>query len=584
MITPDTEIRLREALGDALDSLFEAGTLTGPRLGVTLQEPRHEGHGDFACAVALSLARTARKNPRQIATELQKALGDANGLLEKAEIAGPGFLNLFVKAEAFHQDLVSLIKSGDDYLRSNEGRGKRVLVEFVSANPTGPLHVAHGRGAVIGDVVANLLEATGHDVTREYYINDQGAQTEHLARSIYIRYGQSFGRELSPPSDFYPGDYVIDIAANLRETDGDRFLDAGESVWFEEFRRRGIAELTARIKSDCAAFGIIFGHWQSEIALTCAVLADGRDALPALLDDLKSGGFIDERDGKLWFRTTDFGDDKDRVVKRDDGRTTYFASDIAYHRDKLARGFDRLINVWGADHGGYIARVKAGIAALGHNPDVLDIILVQMVTLSRSGEPVRMGKRLGTAIWLREVIDEVGADAVRYSFAMRRSDAQLDFDLDLAKRQSMDNPLYYAQMGHARICSMASRAAELGYDVDAIAVTPETVEALRLPEEIALIKTLLQAPGVVSDAARTSSPHLLPHYIQRLIAQFHGYYTRYKGDERVVSDDRQKTHARLLLCRALQTTLAGMLAIIGVDAPERMYLSESKNETEIKES
>ena len=453
------------------------------------------------------------------------------------------------------------------------GHGERILLEYVSANPTGPLHVAHGRGAVTGDVMASLLRVAGYHVDREYYVNDLGNQTDVMARSVYLRYAELHGQAFTPPEQFYPGAYITDIAADLKSEVGDRYLGKPEAEWLEILRERGITRMLARIKSDLAAFGVEFENWVSERELT------ERVGLQGMLQRLQAAGHIYEQDGKKWFRSTDFGDDKDRVVLREDGRPTYFASDIAYHDNKMQRGYKRLINVWGADHGGYVTRVKAGLTALGYANDPMHVVLIQMVSLSRGGEAVRMGKRLGTAVWLREIIDEAGKDATRYLFIMRRSEAQMDFDIDLAIKKSIENPVFYAQMGHARLASIVRKAKEAGVpppNPDKAGV----LDALTLPEELDLIKTLARVPDALADAAEQLEPHQVVHYVQGLIAQFHSYYTQYKNTERVISDHAAKTEARLLLCAGLQTVLKVLLTLLGVDAPDRMVLPDDSNDVQ----
>ncbi len=557
---------LEDRLQSAVASLWRAAGIEGDPAPSSLQPTKQASFGDYATTAALGLAKALRPPPRAVAEKLQAALGDAGGLLAKIEIAGPGYLNFFVRDEALRASLYELLAAGPGFIRSDAGAGKKVLVEYVSANPTGPLHIAHGRGAVMGDVLCNLLDAAGYHVEREFYVNDLGNQCDVMARSVHLRYQELCGRAITTPEEFYPGEYIIDIAKELLAEHKEAYLDAPEEAWLPVFRACGIARMLDRIRDDLERFGVRFDRFVSERELTSRLGFDG------LLQGLAAEGHVYEQEGKRWFRTTDFGDDKDRVVVREDGRPTYFASDILYHDDKLRRGFASLIDIWGADHGGYIARVKAGIAALGWPPEALEVLLVQMVSLSRGGESVRMGKRLGTAVWLREVIDEAGRDATRYFFLMRRMDAQLDFDIDLAKKRSLDNPVYYAQMGHARLCAIARRARQEGVFEPELA--EGALDALVLPAEIGLIKTLLLAPEVVRDAAESREPHRVVHYVQELIAQFHAYYTQYKGSERVVSEDAVKTRARLLLCRALQMALAALLGILGVEAPEQMSLVE----------
>lgn len=567
MTETDLKCRLTHELRRSFHKLKTSIELPDNPPPVVLTSPKTEEHGDFACNIALVLARSAKRNPRDLAALLVRDLGDAGGLLERAEVAGPGFINLFVSAHAWRRVLSDILKQGPRWIRSNHGQGHRVLLEYVSANPTGPLHVAHGRGAVTGDVLANLLDAAGYRVEREFYVNDQGHQVDVLARSIHLRYRELFGDIIEPPDEFYPGGYIRDIARALRDIEGERYLKVPENDWLEPVRDFGIKRLLERIRADLDAFGVRFDRFTSERELV------SRGDLDGLLRELKSRDVVYQQDGKTWFRTTDYGDDKDRVVIREDGRSTYFCSDIAYQRDKAERGFDSLINIWGADHGGYVARVRAGLEALGYAPALLDVVLIQMVSLTRSGEAVRMGKRLGTAVWLRDVVEEVGRDAVRYFFLLRRSDSQFDFDLDLATKKSLDNPVYYAQMGHARLCSIMHRAEEQGYP------TPQdgdgALDALALREELRLIKMMACAPEVVVHAATSREPHQVVFYVQELIAEFHSYYTRYGSSERVISNDSTKTRARLLLCSALRTTLGALLGILGVEAPERMEQPEA---------
>lgn len=558
--------QLTTCVEQGLQRLHHNGFLTGFLPRVVLSPPKQASHGDYACTVALALAKTAGKKPRDIATALQSELGLCGGLLSKTDIAGPGYLNLYVSDATWHQQLAEILQQGKQFLRSNRGQQERVLLEYVSANPTGPLHVAHGRGCVLGDVTANLMATAGWQVEREYYVNDLGNQIDIMARSVYLRYGELCGRPFTPPEEFYPGEYITDIARELHAEVGERYLDTGEDVWLEPLREMGVRCMLDRIRADLAAYGVHYDHFVSEKAL-------GREMdLHKMLADLEQAGHIYEEDGKKWFRSTAFGDDKDRVVIREDGRVTYFATDIAYHHNKLQRGFKRLINVWGADHGGYVTRVKAGITALGHPGDPLHVILMQMVSLTRGGEAVRMGKRLGTAVWLREIIDEAGKDATRYFFLMRRADTQMDFDIDLATKKSLDNPVFYAQMGYARMASILRRAQAEGVPTPALSI--EALGPLTLPEELDLIKTMARAPDVVADAAEALEPHQVVNYVQGLIAQFHSYYTQYKNTERVISADAAKTQARLLLCQGLAEVLRDLLDLLGVAAPERMTLPE----------
>ena len=575
MATVSIRHRLTDVLTRTVERLRASGAITGDVPAIQLTPPKDPQHGDFASNIAMILAKSAKKNPREVATLIQNEVGNGDGLLDKVEVAGPGFINFRVTNKAVLESFAEALKAGDQFVRSQHGKGEKVLVEFVSANPTGPLHLGHGRGAVVGDVTASLLDAAGYDVKREYYINDLGNQTDVMARSVHLRYSELLGRPLVAPEDFYPGEYIIDIAREVQAEQGDKLLDAPESEWLEAIKARGIALMMKRIKEDLAGFNVKFDSFVSERELS------ERIGLPAYVERLGKLGHTFVEEGKTWFRSTTFGDDKDRVIIREDGRPTYITADMAYHEDKLERGFVKLIDVLGADHGGYVPRVRAGIAAVGYDPKALDVILIQIVSISRGGEAVRMGKRLGTAVWLREVLDQVGPDAFRYFFIMRRSDAQMDFDLELATKKTLDNPVFYAQMGHARMCAIVRKATEQGISVPTY--EPGILDALTLPEEIALIKTMLRAPEVVIDAAATREPHQVVHFIQELIAQFHSYYSQYRSTERVVSTDVRKTNARLLLCEGLRTTLHALLGILGVSAPERMSLDDVSLEESSKE-
>lgn len=548
-------------------------SLEGDLPSVEVELPRNPEHGDFATGLAMQLARPARKNPRQIAQLLIDHLEDPEGVVEKVEIAGPGFLNFRLKPAVWFAALDDVFDRADAFGRA-PSRGKKVLVEFVSANPTGPLHVGHGRGAVTGDVISTLLDWAGWDVTREYYVNDAGNQVEVLAGSVHVRYRQLFGEEVSLPEDAYPGDYVIEVAEALKARDGDKWLTAPESEWRPALRQFAIDRMVELIKADLGAFNIRFDRFASERWY------HDEGLVKQALEDLRGRGLLYEEDGGVLFRSSDFGDDKDRAVEKKDGTHTYLASDIAYHREKLERGYDLLVNVWGADHGGYVPRMRAAIEALGRDPDMLHVVLVQMVNLTREGQPVRMGKRSGEFVTLREVIDEVGRDATRFFFIMRRSDAQFDFDLELAKRQSMDNPVYYMQYGHARIASILRKAAEAGHPAPEGRPDEAALTALGLPEEIDLAKRSLNFPEVVQGAAEAQEPHRIVYYLQETIAAFHAYYTKYKNTERVVSDDAVKTTGRLYLVAALKQVLRNGLEVLGVDAPEEMARADADEDAE----
>jgi arginyl-tRNA synthetase len=554
---------MKQALVKLLEQSIQAGIdkgflppVTTPRIEVELS--RDPGHGDYASNIAMILASLAKKNPREIAKILMEGIEDRDGVLEKVEIAGPGFLNFFVREGGLTALLDAVEREGDRYGSSDLGKGRRVQVEFVSANPTGPLHIGHARGAVVGDVVANILAAVGYQVFREYYINDAGNQMNNLGKSVLLRYRELLGETTEFPEGCYRGDYIRDLAAELLKRDGEKHLveDAAEVArLFTDYAAGAILE---GIKEDLRTFGVVFDLYFSERELY-------RDeGVEKLLRDLEEKDFVYREGEALWFRTTAFGDEKDRVVVRKNGDPTYFAADIAYHRNKFLRGFETVIDIWGADHHGYIPRMSAAVQALGHEKDALKVILVQLVSLLRDGKPAAMSTRSGEFVTLREVVDEVGRDAARYNFLMRRSDSHLDFDLELAKKQSNENPVYYVQYAHARICSILRMAAERG--ISAPAAGEADASLLRLPEETDLIKAITRFPEVVEGAARTLEPHRLTFYLNDLAALFHSYYNRNK----VISEDGGLTGARLFLVRSVLTVLKNALKMLGVSTPEKM--------------
>ncbi len=449
--------KLRQHLSDALQACYREGLLvSGHCPEIILEIPANASHGDFATNLAMTLARVEKKPPRQIAEILVRTLGNAGGLCRQVEIAGPGFINFFISSQCWYEVLDEIVQQGEDYGKSQLGAGREIQVEFVSANPTGPLHIGHGRGAAIGDAVATVLAAAGYRVQREYYINDAGNQVALLGRSVWLRLRELLGQSVVFPEDGYQGDYVREIARDLLREHGEGIAGQAEAEAVSFCSDFGVKAMLRWIDGDLREFGVRFDNWYSERTLY------ERDLVNKELGKLRERGLTFEKEGALWFRTTDFGDDKDRVLLRSDGSPTYFASDVAYHMEKFERGFDVVVDVWGADHHGYVPRMKAVLAGLGHAPDDLQVILIQMVSLLREGQPVSMGKRSGEFVTLREVIDEVGRDACRFFFLMRRSDSQLDFDLELAKKQSNENPVYYVQYAHARICSIHRNAADAG--------------------------------------------------------------------------------------------------------------------------
>jgi arginyl-tRNA synthetase len=521
-----------------------------------LEPPKQREFGDLATNVAMLWAKTAKKPPRAIAELILKNIEDPDGIIARREIAGPGFLNFAFAPKFYYQRLREL--AGDKEPRLDLGRGEKVQVEFASVNPTGPLHVGHGRVAAIGDALARLHQATGFDVQKEYYVNDAGKQMENLGLSIEARYRELFGETVEFPAEGYPGDYVIDVAKSLKASAGDKFLHDDAAVKY--FTQHGGAALLETIRRQLGAFGIEFDSFFSEKALR------ERSEVAHSMDLLRARGLLYTQDGAEWFRSTQFGDDKDRTVIKSDGDLTYFASDIAYHRNKFERKFTRLINVWGADHHGYVARLKAAMRGLGYNADILRVVLVQMVQLTRGGEPVRMGKRTGEFVTLDEVLQEVGRDAARFFFLMRKSDSQLDFDLELAKRQSSDNPVFYVQYAHARVASILEQAQKAGIVWNSSDTGRLALERLELAEELELIRRMIQFNDVLEEALQDLEPHRMIFYLLELAGDFHRYYNRH----RIISDDRGLSHARLLLVVNAQKTIRRGLEILGVDAPLRM--------------
>lgn len=550
---------LRELLTQAIEKTAKGGELNSTDLPpLLLEPPKQREFGDLATNVAMLWAQRAKKPPRVIAEMILKNIEDPDGLLARKEIAGPGFLNFTFSSQFYYQRLRELADGKEGNL--DIGQGGKVQVEFASVNPTGPLHVGHGRVAVIGDVLARLHEAVGFDVEREYYVNDAGKQMENLGRSLYARYQELLGMPYEFPVDGYPGDYVKELAEAVNGENGSKFAAVSQDAAIEFFTRYGGDALLQTIKNQLGEFGIHFDSFFSEKALR------ERNEVVETIELLRSRGLIYAQDGAEWFRSTEFGDDKDRTVIKSDGELTYFASDIAYHRNKFERRFNKLINVWGADHHGYVPRLKAAMQGLGYDPSILQVVLVQMVQLTRGGEPVRMGKRTGEFVSLEEVLQEVGRDAARFFFLMRKSDSHLDFDLELAKRQSSDNPVFYVQYAHARVCSILEQARKSGILAGIRSDPPVTLEWLKLGEELELIRQMVQFNDVLEDSVRELEPHRIVFYLLELAGEFHRYYNRF----RVISDDPGLSHARLFLVQNVQKTFRRGLEILGVQAPTKM--------------
>ncbi len=522
---------------------------------VVIEHPQNSEHGDYASSLPLKLARATGISPLTIANDMVSLIASTPEI-DRVVVAPPGFINFILKSDWLTSQVNSILKAGDSYGNIELGQGSRVQIEFVSVNPTGPLHVGHGRGAILGSTLANVLTSAGHKVEKEYYINDTGSQIDAFSRSLYARYQQCLGVEAKMPSDGYLGNYMVDLAKEITAEDGDRFRTLPETEAISQLGQLGLEKIISQIKVDLELLGVSFDAWFSERSLY-----DGGQ-YQAAISLLHQGGYISEKEGATWFVSTALGEDKDNVVIRSDGSPTYFATDIAYHYDKfLKRKFDMVINIWGADHLGHVSRMKAVVGALGINPEQLKVIISQMVTLRRGGELIRISKRSGDIITLRELVEEVGADACRFFFLSRTADSQMDFDLELAKKQSADNPVYYVQYAHARIASILRLVQQRGIDYGDGEVSLLTTEP-----ELTLIRKMLLLPEIVELIARTLEPHHLTYYAQDLATVFHSFYKQC----RVVSQNEALTKARLKLVEAAKTVLSRTLHLMGMTAPERM--------------
>jgi len=531
------------------EGVFQIETLPD----IILEVPPKKEFGDFATNFAMQSAKTAKMNPRKIAEAIIERMSEP--WLEKTEIAGPGFINFYLKANIIYDQLAGMIAAGRDYGNLPKKDAAKIQVEYVSANPTGPLHVGHGRGAAAGSALVNLLRAAGYEVSSEYYINDAGNQIDNLAASVNARYLELFDQTVEFPKDGYHGQDIIDTAKRIIKKNGDLYLKMPETERLTIFKELALKEKLAALKEDLAAFNVNFDVWFSERSLH-------PDDVKTACQVLQKNGNIYEKDGALWLKSTAYGDDKDRVVIRDNGIPTYLAADIAYHRNKFERGFDTLINIWGADHHGYICRVKAAIEAMGYKPDHLEVLLLQMVSLYRDGELVKMSKRTGQSVTLAELIEEVGTDAARFFFIMRSLDSQLDFDLDLAKSKSSENPVYYIQYAHARIRSIFRQAQEAG-----IAKADQPKLSLLTDEsELALIKKMAAYVEEIEYAAQERAPHRIARYVHELASEFHSFYNRC----RIMGVDQDLAQARLALVGAVANVICHALAMLGVSAPEKM--------------
>jgi arginyl-tRNA synthetase (EC 6.1.1.19) len=545
-------------VGELGDAIKASGLVSdeGDIPAIILEKPKVKAHGDYATNIALQLSKVIKKPPRAIAETIVSHIHKEKANIQKIEIAGPGFINLFMVPQCFAGLPEHILKEGDAYGRSNIGHDYKIQVEFVSANPTGDLHLGHARGAAYGDALCNVLEAAGYDVQREYYINDYGNQIHNLALSVEARYMQALGKDWEVPEDGYHGKDIIEIGQKIAEEDGEKWVNIPQEERLSYFREFALKYELAKIRKDLEDFGVRFDNWFSESSL----YADKR--IEKVLDYLWQKDMLYKKDGAVWLRSTVFGDDKDRVVVKSDGSYTYFTPDIAYHKNKLERGFQTLINIWGADHHGYIPRMKAAIQALGYPADTLEVLIIQMVSLYEGGEKVKMSKRSGKALTLRQLMEEVGVDAMRYYFNTRSSDSHLDFDLDLARSQSNDNPVYYVQYAHARICTLLEHAKEWGIDYDGFDPTLLTHE-----KEIELLKKLGEFPQVVAEAAEKRMPHKVTQYVYELAYLLHSYYNAEKVLDESAPDLMK---ARLALMAAVKITIANALRLIGVSAPEKM--------------
>lgn len=551
-------MRAVEVLRSALMSMVEEMGLSWPVKAV-IEPPRDARHGDLAVNVAMLLAKEAGKNPRELAQAFAAGLPERCADILKAEVAGPGFINVTFSPDFWRQTVADIEAAGADYGRSPVGAGRRTLVEYVSANPTGPLHVGHGRGAAVGDSLARLLRRAGFAVDTEYYINDAGLQMRLLGLSVWLRVQELKGRPVEWPESYYRGEYIIDIAREMLAED-DSLADLPEAEGKERCYERAMRDILNGIKQDLADFRVEHQHWFSE-----KTLVEGGKVAEAFAA-LDEAGYTYHKDDAYWFATEKLGDDKDRVLRKSDGTLTYFASDIAYHHDKFRRGYQWLIDIWGADHHGYVPRMRAAIAAMGQPRESFDVVLIQLVNLLQNGQPVSMSTRAGTFETLADVIKEVGTDAARFMFLSRKSDSPLDFDLELAKQRSLDNPVYYVQYAHARICAVLRRAEERGMTL------PERCDlallgALDTPEDMALLRKAAGMEDMIANAALTLSVHHVSHYLMDMAGMLHSYYAKHQVLD---AADSGRSLARLALLRAVGQVLRNGLDILGVSAPETM--------------
>jgi arginyl-tRNA synthetase len=551
---------IRSQLKKVLDDCFDQGAAeglwsTGAAGKFTVELPKHEGQGDFSTNFALVLAGIEKKNPRQLAQTIADKLSNRTELIERVEIAGPGFVNIFINPDVWRKLIPEIIAQGDAFGKSTIGGRRKVMVEFVSANPTGPLSIGHGRQAILGDSIARLLEATGHDVFREYYYNNAGRQMRILGESTRARYLELLGEKFTFPEDGYQGEYIVDISRSLVEEHGDSLKDHQEVTPFKEQAEKYIFK---DISSTLERMGIVFDNYYNEQSLYENGLIDD------VVSELRAKGYVYEQDNAVWFKTTAFGQEQDRVIIKSSGEPTYRLPDMAYHREKFRRNFDWLIDIFGSDHIATIPDVLAGMKALGYDPDKVTVVLHQFVTLTRDGKQVKMSTRKANFVTVDELLDEVGVDPVRFFFMMRKADSQLEFDLALATKQSQENPVYYVQYGHARLCAILRQAEEKGFAEPEFDAANSSL--LKEPEELKLLKAMSTFPATIEGSALELAPHKVIFYLMDLAGQLHSYYNKHK----VITEDIPLSRARLCLIRALQVVLKNGLDILGLSAPIRM--------------
>ena len=550
---------IKELIYKALKQAYQKGDLPSSEFPeVELEEPKARMHGDFSTNIAMIMASSQKMAPRKIAESIINHMDDSGSMILKVEIAGPGFINFYLRQSAWYPVLRRVYEEGERYGSSDIGKSEKIQVEFVSSNPTGPLHVGHGRGAAVGDSVGNILSFCGYDVQKEYYINDSGRQINTLGHSVFYRYRELFGEKIEFPATCYQGDYIRDIAIKIKNADGNKYLDQAEEKAVSYCARLAAEEILKGIRQDLDSFGVKFNKWFSEQSLYDSGMVD------SVINDFKKNKIVYKKDGALWFKTSAFGDEKDRVVVKKNGEKTYFASDIAYHQEKYERGFNLVIDVWGADHHGYIPRMSASVQASGRKKNQFHVILVQLVNLLRGGEPVAMSTRAGEFVTLKDVISEVGSDAARFIFLTRHYDSPLDFDLELAKKKTSDNPVYYVQYVHARISSIIRKAAEK--EKSDTVTDDEAIAILIQPEEVELMKALARYPETIQNSAKLMEPHRITFFLMNLASLFHAYYNKH----RVLTDDPVLSRGRLYLITAVQKVIRNGLTLLGVSAPDKM--------------